>query len=55
MIGPKRLETKELPMIQKGQPIADFKDEKLLMLSTVYKDKQKGEWLERIVSLLPIL
>jgi hypothetical protein len=28
LLGPKRLESKERPFIGKGQPTADFKDEK---------------------------
>ena len=48
--GPKRLESKSEPVICKGVPKADFKDEKLSMLSTVYKDKATGALQERIVS-----
>jgi len=40
--GPKRLESKTEPQVSKGDPRADFKDEKLPMLSTVYKDKATG-------------
>lgn len=42
-IGPKRLQTKTAPQIEKGQPIAEF-NETLSMLATLYKDIKKGSF-----------
>lgn len=40
-IGPKRLETKNRPVIEKGQTTVDI-NETLSMLTTLYKDVKKG-------------
>jgi hypothetical protein len=40
--GEKRQESKIEPTINKDNPIADFKNEKLTILSSLTKDKQTG-------------
>ena len=50
-IGPKRLETKTRPKIEKGQTGVTF-NETLSILTTLYKDIKKGSFQERSVNTL---
>ena len=45
--GPKRLESKSNPEINRNCSVADFHNEKITMLSSIYKDKAKGTLQER--------
>ena len=52
--GSRRLETQNFVTIKEGQPIANYKDEKLTMMTTVYKEKGNNKKIEdRIVSASP--
>lgn len=46
----KRQESKNEPTVSKDNSVADFRDEKLTILSTMYRDKQSGVIQERHVS-----
>ena len=48
--GSRRLETQKVVKIGSGQPIADFQDEKLTMMTTLYKDKGSKTVQDRVVS-----
>ena len=37
--GSRRLETQKVVTLDQGRPVANFEDEKLTMMTTVYKDK----------------
>ena len=52
--GNKRQESRIEPMVDKETTVADFKDEKLTILSSMYKDKATGQVQERNVSLSPL-
>lgn len=43
----KRQESKNEPTVSKDNSVADFRDEKLTILSTMYRDKQSGVIQER--------
>ena len=49
--GSRRLETQKVVSIGSGQPLASFCDEKLTMMTTVYKHKDSRKLQDRIVSL----
>ena len=48
--GSRRLETTREVYIGSGQPLADYNDEKMSMVTTVYKDKATRKLQDRIVS-----
>lgn len=48
--GSRRLESETQAAVGKGQPIADFKDEKLMIVNRVKKDKATKKFLDREVS-----
>ena len=41
--GNKRMESKQKPTVSKEMRILDFKNEKLAIVCSVYKDKQSGQ------------
>jgi hypothetical protein len=45
--GNKRMESKLEPVITKDNPVANFKNEKLTIVCSVYKDKATGQVQER--------
>lgn len=50
--GSRRLETQKVVNISSGSPIADYGDEKLTMMTTVYKEKGNNKKIQdRLVSL----
>jgi len=48
--GSRRLETVKDVRVGKGQPIAAFEDEKMTMMTTVYKDRTTKKMQDRVVS-----
>ena len=48
--GSRRLETQKDVRVGKGQPIANFEDEKMPMMTTIYKDKATKKLQDRVVS-----
>ena len=50
--GSKRLESKSDAQVSKGQPVADFKDEKLMVADRVYKDKVKKTFQDRMANII---
>jgi len=50
--GSRRLETTRDCGVASGEPIADFQDEKMTMMTTVYKDKATKSFQERVVSII---
>ena len=49
--GSRRLETQKVVTLDQGRPVANFEDEKLTMMTTVYKDKGSKKIQERVVSI----
>ena len=49
--GSRRLETQKDVRVGKGQPIANFEDEKMTMMTTIYKDKATKKLQDRVVSI----
>jgi hypothetical protein len=45
--GNRRMESKLEPVITKENPVANFKNEKLTIVCSVYKDKTTGQVQER--------
>ena len=50
--GSKRLESKSDAKVSKGQPVADFKDEKLMVADRIYKDKAKKTFQDRMANII---
>ena len=50
--GSRRLETQKDVRVGKGQPVANFEDEKMTMMTTIYKDKASKKLQDRVVSFI---
>jgi len=48
--GSRRLETQKVVSIGSGQPLGDFGDEKMTMMTTVYRHKESKKLQDRVVS-----
>ena len=48
--GSRRLESQKQVTIGSGRPNGDFADEKLAMMTTVYKDRATQQFQDRVVS-----